>query len=316
MSKLTRSQLIAGTASALAAAPHVVRSQTADKIRVCAAPTDGMTPLFWAAKNGMYQKAGLDVEFIPMSSGTAAATAVISGAYEIGSGSSIALLEAYLKNIPVTVIGNNTVWNSKSLWGGFLVGKDSAVKTGADLSGAVVGCLALNDIDALAASVWVDKSGGDSKTLKWVEVPGSSADAAVAAHRVVASYANEPQLSAALETGQIRMLTPPVLDAIAPLYTVAVYFARPDWAKNNVRIVERFIRTTYEAAAFTNTHSNATMSMISEITKIALPTIQKMARIPSATTSDPAMLQSTIDVAAKYGSILRTFPAKEMYFRA
>ena len=79
MTNLTRSQILAGTASALVAVPRIGRAQTLETLRLCAPPTDDLIPVYWAIKNRSYEKVGLDVQFVPMTSGTAAATAVISG---------------------------------------------------------------------------------------------------------------------------------------------------------------------------------------------------------------------------------------------
>src|SRR6185312_13585083 len=83
---LSRSRLLGGTAAAaaVACAPLPLRAQPLAHIRVAGVATDDMTPIYWAVKSGMYAKAGLDVEIVPVSSGTAATTAVVAGAYEIG----------------------------------------------------------------------------------------------------------------------------------------------------------------------------------------------------------------------------------------
>ena len=315
MSNLARSQILAGTASALIAAPRIVRAQTLETIHLCAPPTDDLTPVFWAIKNRSYQKVGLDVQFVPMTSGTAAATAVISGTYELGKGSLIALLLAHLKKLPITIVGNSSLWEDKNPWAGLVFAADTTLATGADLNGKILGTPALNDIATLATSVWVDRNGGDASTLKWVEIPGSAAGAAAATHRVAASYCGEPQMEAALETGNVKALLS-ILGAIAPSYAVSAFFAQPDWAKTNAGAVARFMRVTYNTAAYTNTHPTETVSTVSEITKIPLPITQKMTRVHSATSTEPAIIQPVIDVAAKYSYLTRAFPAEELYFRA
>jgi NitT/TauT family transport system substrate-binding protein len=311
MHRISRAQLIAGSA-ALVAAPRRAGAQTLEKIRFCGVPTDDLAPVFWAIKYGAYQKVGLDVEFVPTSSGTTATTAVVSGTYEIGKGSSIAAFIAHIKNVPVVLIGNGVLWETNNPWSLGLVASDSTIKTGADLNGKIVCVAALNDLSALAINVWVDKNGGDSKTLKWVEIPNSAAGAAVAEHRVAACQLNEPQLAAALESGKCKVLAP-FLGAIASSYVLTNYFTRPDWARANRATVEKFVRTTYETAAFTNTHPADTAPLVAEMTKIPVGVIQKMTRAHTATSSDPAMIQPAIDVAAKYGQIPRSFPAKEIY---
>lgn len=92
------------------------------------------------------------------------------------------------------------------------------------------------------------------------------------------------------------------------------YFANSEWASKNTDIVKKFVRATYDAGRYTNAHHGETAAMMADITKIPLPVMQKIARAEAATSSDPALLQPLIDVAAKYKQIPRSFPAKEIYF--
>ena len=99
--KLSRSQLLASAAAALALRPRPARAQALEKIRVAGVATDDTTPVYFAIRNGLYQKAGLDVEQVPTTSGTVATEAVLTGTYELGKGSPIAFF-AHLRGLPIT----------------------------------------------------------------------------------------------------------------------------------------------------------------------------------------------------------------------
>lgn len=45
--------------------------------------------------------------------------------------------------------------------------------------------------------------------------------------------------------------------------------------------------------------------MMAEVTKMSLETMRKMSRAPAGTSSDPALSQPVMDVAAGYGYISR-----------
>jgi len=305
--------MLAGGAAALALAPQIVCAQALEKIRFTGVGTDDLTPVFYAIKTGLYQKAGLDVEFIPASSGTAATQAVLTGTYEIGKGSSIAAMVAHLKGLPLTIIGNGAIWDPKNPFSLMLVAADSPYKTGADLNGKIASAAALNDLVELAVDAWVDKNGGDSKTLKWVEIPNSVSGASLEEHRTDVTMLNEPQVTAALATGKTRVLAP-ALSAIGEHFVLTIYFSNNDWLAKHADAAKRFDRVTYEAAQYTNAHHPETSEMMSEVTKIPLDVFRKMVRVNHSTSTDPAMLQPVIDVAAKYKNISRAFPAKEAYF--
>jgi NitT/TauT family transport system substrate-binding protein len=311
--QLSRSQMLAGSAATVALWPSILRAQTLEKIRIAGVATDDFTPLFYAIKNGLYQKAGLDVEIVPTSTGTVATEAVIGGAYEMGKGSLIASLVAHLKGLPLTIVGNGAVWDPKSPFSLMVAAADSPVKSGADLNGKTLSTAALNDLNQLAMRVWIDKTGGDSKTVKWIELPNSAAGAALADHRVEATCLNEPQLSAAIESGKVRALAP-CYSAISEHFVFTAYFAQPDWAAKHADAIKKLLRVTYEAAGYTNSHHAETAAMMADITKIPVATITKMARVNGSTSGDPALIQPAIDMAAKYNNIARSFPAKEAYF--
>lgn len=299
--------------SALVLVPAVVRAQTPQKVRLCGVPTDDLTPFFYAQRNGWYQRAGIEIEFVPTPSGSAATAAVIAGAYELGKGSLIASLVAHLRGIPLTVVGNVSIWDPKAPFTLLLTAADSPLHGGADCNGKIAASAGLNDLAQLAGNVWVDKNGGDSKSVKWIEVPNSAQAAALIDHRTDFGSLNEPQLSAALEGGKLRVLGDGN-SAISEHFVFGLFFAQPEWAAKHADVVKSFIRVTYEAAAYTNAHKAETVPMIAEITKISPVVVQKMARVAGATTSDPNLIQPAIEVAAKYKYIPRSFPAKEIYF--
>jgi len=160
--------------------------------------------------------------------------------------------------------------------------------------------------------VWVDKNGGDSKSMKWVELPSSAGAPALLEHRVDVASMNEPLITAARATGKIHSL-PPCFNAIAERFSIGFHFANTDWAAKHPDVVRRYVRVLYEAATYTNAHPDETAPMMAEVTKLPLDVMRKMARAPAATNSDPALIQPIIDVAARYGYIERTFPAAELF---
>ena len=161
MVNLSRSQMLALTAGVLATAPRIARAQGLEHVRFNGVPTDDMTPIYWAQKNGLYEKAGIDLEIVPATSGSAATTAVVSGSYEMGKTSPLAAVNARLKSFPVVIVGNGPMWDAKNPYTQTLVGVDSGIKTGGDLNGKTLATPGLNDTAQLGVIVWIDKNGDD-----------------------------------------------------------------------------------------------------------------------------------------------------------
>ncbi len=313
MTHPSRQQLLIATAAALAARPRPIRAQGLEKIRLAGVQTDDLTPIFYAIRQGSYRRAGLDVEVVPVNNGAAATAAIVSGVYELGKSSPMAAILAHGRGLPLTAVANGAMWIPSSPFVIVVVPADSPIKTAADLSGKTGATSGLTDTAAMGTMLWIDKSGGDSRSVKWVEVPNSAIGASVASHRVDFGSMIEPQLSAAVAAGEVRVLGD-AMTAIAEHWIVSLYLANPAWATKHVDAIKRWVRVTYEAATYTNTHLAETAPMMSEITKIPLPVFQKMARIQGATSADPALLQPVVELAARYNVIPRSFSAREMYF--
>ena len=167
----------------------------------------------------------------------------------------------------------------------------------------------LNDITHLAMMNWIDRTGGDSKLVKWVEIPNSASGAAVGEHRGDFTTLNEPQLTAAIEGGKAKALQD-VFAFISPRWLTSAYLAQPEWAKAHAEACRRFTRVTHEITAYTNTHKPETLEMMSEITKIPLPVFRKITRIESTTTTTDLLQRNR--AARKYNVI--QLPARDMYF--
>ena len=165
-----------------------------------------MTPIFYAIRHGLYQKEGLEVEVVATLSGSASTAAVLGGAYELGKASPIASLLAHVRGLPLTVVANGAIWDPKNPYNLIVVAADATIKTGADCNGKIGSAPGLYDTAQLGVMVWVDKNGGDSRTMKFVEIPGSASAAALAEHRVDITTLSEPYLAVALESGKVRSL--------------------------------------------------------------------------------------------------------------
>ena len=303
-------------AAALAAQPHLLRAQTSAppalaKVRVAGSTTDGLAAMFYAMKTGMYQRAGLDVEYVATSSGGAATTAVIAGAYEIGVTSLIPVFNAHLRNVPIVLTVPQAVYTPQNPFGLLQVAVDSPIRKPSDLNGKTIGCYGLGDLNQLATSEWLDKNGGDASTLKFAEIPfGASADALVQ-HRIDAMILIEPILDVALAGGRTRTLGD-AYGAVAGRFMITAYISRTDWLAAHADVAHTFRTITQAANAFANGHPSATAALSAEATGIPLAVLQKMRRVAFAPSLEPGLLQPMIDACAKYHILPQSFDARDV----
>jgi NitT/TauT family transport system substrate-binding protein len=285
--------------------------RAAEPIQLVCVPTEDMTDLYYAVKTGMFARTGLDVILVPASSGAAATVAVVSGTYQIAKTSFLPFFSAHIKGIPLVAIAPQILNEQQNPRALLQIAPDSPYKTGADLNGKIVGVPSLGDVSTLAIRAWVDKTGGDWRSLKFVEIPNSALEAAIVQHRVEAAILQTPQLDVSLEAGTTKTLAY-ANAAIAPRFILGGYVALAAWTTRHADEVRKFVSTLAEATAYVNTHRAETAPLVAELTKATLTNVAKMHRTTNPTTLDPDLVQPLIDAAAKYGIIARAFPAREI----
>jgi len=312
--RVSRGTAIASVAfSSLGLAARPAWAQAALKVTVASSITEDISPLYYAIRNGQFGRAGLDVDVVSVRGGSVAMPAVVSGTYEMARVNLLSICTAHLRNIEIAIVAPQEVYTPTSREALFQVAVDASYKTGADLNGKVVAVVSLSDIDTLAAKAWVDKNGGDSKTLKYVELPNNAMAAALVQKRVDAAVIEPPYLDTSLAEGTSKTIGDP-MGAIAGTYMISAFIARTDWATAHADAVRRFNTVWNEAAAYVNTHAAETAALVADFTKTDLAVIQKMHRTLNGTALDPAYVQPIIDLGAKYGLLDRRFPARELFW--
>ncbi|HEV8022168.1 MAG TPA: ABC transporter substrate-binding protein [Candidatus Lustribacter sp.] len=297
----------------LASSAVAVRAgaQTPPSVTLATLINDTATAALYAAHAGLFTKAGLNVQMQVLSAGAAAQAAVAGGAAQFGLSSLVGVITAHVKGVPFTLVAPAGVATSDVAYSQFVVRTDSPIKTAHDLNGKTIGAAGLKDLDAVAIMNWVDQNGGDSKSLKFVEMPAPIALAAIEDGRIDGADLNTPTLTRGLEGGKVRTLAQ-IFDAIAPRFENTAWFTTTDYANANRDVVQRFARAMSESNAYCNAHHAETVALVADNAKIDEKVVARMARITFGDYLRPADLQPLINVTAKYGVIPKAFDAREL----
>ena len=293
--------------------PAVVSGQALTTLRVASAADEDILAALYGVQAGIFRRAGLDVQVQKANNGSAVVAGVIGGSLDIGKSSMVSLLEAHERGIPVAIVAPAANYNAAKPTIGMIVASNSSIRTARDLNGKTISVSSLNDQFQMANECWVDASGGDSKTLKFIELPTSAAPAAIADGRIDAATIATPSLAEALESGKSRILAHP-LDAIGKLWTIASFFATTDFAAKNREVIARFRTALFEAARYVNAHPAETAATLATFTGIALPVIQNMPRTTLGTTVDAKLIEPLVAPAVKYGLLKTAFDPGAMIF--
>jgi NitT/TauT family transport system substrate-binding protein len=309
MTRARASALLFGAASVLGGATRG-RAQTVAAVRIATLPIESAAEVFFAKDMGFFTKAGLDVEIQTMQNGASIAAAELSGAIDIGYSPVDVLANVHQKNVPVVVIAPANEYISPSRNAGLVLAPGSAIRQAKDLNGKTIAVAALHSLSESAPRAWIDRNGGDSSTVKFVEIPFPAMLPALDSGRVDAVWDAEPFLSTAAKSERVLEYG---FDAIAKRFLIGAWFTTRQWANDHADAVARFTAAIHETAVWTNKNPAASGQILAKYTKIDPAVIATMTRSRCGETLTAAALQPLIDLSAKYNEF-PAFPAQDLIY--
>jgi NitT/TauT family transport system substrate-binding protein len=309
---MRRGEAIVAAAGAVAAAYRPVAAQSAIPLRIATIPSDAGAEPFFGIERGFFAKAGLDVHLDAQSSGPVIAAAVAGGTLDVGFSNTISIATAHKRGLPFTFIAPASVYVSAAPTSALMVRKDSSLRTARDFNGKTIGANALKNIAQYAPSAWIDRNGGDSSTLRFLELPVDEMAAALEQGRIDGAMMPEPQISEASAT--CRMFAK-VYDALGDGFMIAGWFASSTWADTHPDAVRRFATAMRETAAWANRNQDASLAILVKYTKLDPRIAPHVVRARFAETLTPQILQPSVDLVARYKLVDAAYPAQELIYR-
>jgi NitT/TauT family transport system substrate-binding protein len=308
---MMRRALFLSSCTAFAAAPRAAGSQGLTKLNIGSTASGDIVVALWAQQSGIFQKYGLDADVQRLNSSSAVVAAVLGGSLDIGRASLFSLVVARGKGLPIVLEAPSALYRVTSPDAALVVAADSPIHTARDLNGKLLASASLGDLFTTMNSAWIDANGGDSRSVKYVELPGSATANAIVAGRVDAAMLADPALGEAVRSGKCRVLSHPE-DVLGKVSMATAYFCSSDFAAKNAALVARIRKALDESAAYGLAHPADTIPAIAKFSGVD-PKLVVPAQLGRASDLlDARLTQPTIDVCAKYNAIPKGFPVREM----
>lgn len=294
-----------------ATAPLAAAAQALAPVTVGGSPIDSYKTVYYARQAGIFRKYGLDVTPTIINSGTAALSALAGGTIQVAFTSLFGVIEAHARGIDFEIVAPAQDYDSTAPTAALLVRKDSPIKTGADFDGKTIASLALKDLNALATLAWIDQNGGDSKSVKVIELPVAALLPALTEGRIDGFTTTPPFLDQAVASGSARILARSY-DALAKHFYASIFVATKDYVDHNRDTMSRFARAMHESIVYTNAHLPETVDLVASYSGIPAAVIAKSRRATAGEYVDARDVQPLIDAAVRYGLITAGFPADDL----
>jgi NitT/TauT family transport system substrate-binding protein len=309
---MQRTAFLAGSAAATLL-PLAGQSATGQPISVGTIPSDVSGVVVYGVERGTFARAGLDVTLTTLSSGPVVANAVAGGSLDIGAANVGSLCVARSRGVPFKIIVPAGIADDAATGDVLSVLKDSPIKNLSDLNGKTVAIVALKTMQHAAALALIDKHGGDSKSVKFIEVPFPEMGAALDTHRVDAALPTEPFAT------PLRPRTRSLggqWEAMRMPFPIFGFFATETWLASHADAAIAFATTIRQTATWANAHRKESAAMLAKFTHLDPQLAETMGRSTYGTTLDAAMIQPIIDIQVKYGMMNAPIDPADMIWKA
>ncbi|MDO1484625.1 putative ABC transporter substrate-binding protein [Rhodococcus rhodochrous] len=205
---------------------------------------------------GIFSDLGLNVTAAANKSANDAVPQLLSGTLQIAQMDTVTLMQARVQGLPVRVVagagvqatdGEDGVPSAASV----VTAASSAIQSPTDLVDRKVGVPAIKTQTWMNIRAVVDKAGGDSSRIDFVEVPPAQTIDLVQQGYVDAATPNEPLASSAIASGTVRL----VHNTDAPGnqgVPSSVYVASEEFIAKNPDTVRKFVEGIHQAAEIVN----------------------------------------------------------------
>jgi NitT/TauT family transport system substrate-binding protein len=251
--------------------------------------------VYYAQDMGFFKKAGLNVEIQTLPNGAAVASAVASGALQIGDSNTLSLATARQRGLPFVIFAPGALYTSSAATTALAVAVNGPVHTAKDLTGKILAGVSLGGLDQLSLEAWLDKNGGDSGSAKYVELPPGEMVAALERGTVAAASLPDPALAAAVAAGTVRIIGNNY-DSVAKTFMITGWFATSDYLTKNPDVAKKFVEAMAATAEWANANHDQAAAILLKYTKIDT----RQSHVRFAGRLSAAIVQPVLDAGAQY----------------
>ncbi|SOC82337.1 NitT/TauT family transport system substrate-binding protein [Ensifer adhaerens] len=264
-------------ACALAAVTcYASHSWAETKIAVGTPPIAEVEAAFIAKDQGMFERNGLDVQFLPTGSNQTLIASLVAGTHQIVSVSPTVLLQAVDSGIDLVAVSNcgvSSLRTAKNV--GLAVHDGVSIPTPEDIKGKKIGTPSVGGTLDILFRQWLKQKNIAEKSVTFIEVPIPNTADVLKGGTIDGIIAGEPFLgrSVALSKGSVAFYYMKDLPEGIPYST---FVTTREWAAKNPDALKAFRTAMDQAAAFSKQDTDKTREIVSKYTHLPMEVLSKI----------------------------------------
>ncbi|MDR6820343.1 NitT/TauT family transport system substrate-binding protein [Neorhizobium sp. 2083] len=295
---LKRAILIASVAMA-GAAPSWAQT----RIAVGTPPIAEVEAAFVAKDEGMFEKNGLNVEFLPTGSNQTLVAALVAGSHQIVAVSPTVLLQAVDSGIDLVVVANCGVTAPRTATNvGLAVRGGVEISKPEDIKGKKVGTPSIGGTLDILFRQWLKQKNVPEKSITFIEVPIPNTADVLKGGTIDAIIAGEPSLGRAVSQSNGKVAFN-YMSEIPENLPYTTFVATREWAKANAGTIKSFRTAFAEAVGYVAANQGKTREIVSKYTRLPVEVLNKI-ELPECKTVPSKAALDYFDKAMREGGML------------
>jgi NitT/TauT family transport system substrate-binding protein len=311
---MKRSAMMTISAAALGAAALPAHAQSGEVIRFGIVGVEEAALPYYAQEKGLFKAAGLNVTLSIMPNGGSVTQGILAGALDVGVTNSGSMSSAFIRGLPLQMLACGAVYAPRSPISHLAVSKASGITSAKELAGKTFAVSTLRDMLQGTVLAWLEKNGGDWKSINFVEMPPAQMAAAIAAKRIDGGAIVEPFFTASKEELTNVGFNYSAVNDNKSFQTLGIVTSK-DWFAKNAATGKKIAAVIHDAAKWANNSRNYTeaATLLTTFTKVEPAVIAGYPRLAFAEANSPALIQPVVDMLTKYTYIPHGFSAAELF---
>jgi NitT/TauT family transport system substrate-binding protein len=311
-----------GSLLAACAAPPAQATPTATVAVASVSPTQkpirtlkvGYLPLtdflgmYAAIEQGYMAEEGLKLELQAMAGGATIIPAIVGGSLDFGISNYVSVIVANGQGLKIKAFSDSAYGSKASPPFAIITKKDSPIKTAKDLNGKKVAVNTRNGIVHVGVQEWIERNGGDPKTVQYVELPFPQMPPAITNGSVDAAAPTEPFVT--VSTSQDAQVLSYYLTDLRDNCAIAGFISTDDWITKNRDAAAAFHRANTKGMEWVAKNDKTAREYAAKYANLDPAIAAKINLATLRSTPLVEAVQFWVDMSKKWGLLAATSTLK------